>query len=125
MIDIEKQLAYWRGGAEEDMAAGRTLIADKKYRHGLFFVHLALEKALKALVCRATNETPPRIHNLVRLSELADIHPTQHQLDILAEMNIFNLEGRYPETLPLPPTQNEARNLLVSAEEAFQWLINL
>jgi hypothetical protein len=34
------------------VARGRT-------RHGLFFAHLALEKTLKAHVCRATNENWP------------------------------------------------------------------
>jgi len=54
MFDVEKQIAYWRGGAEEDMAVARELIAGKRVRHGLFFAHLALEKALKAIVCRVT-----------------------------------------------------------------------
>ena len=125
MIDIERQMAHWRGSAEEDMAVGRDLVARQKPRHGLFFVHLALEKALKALVCRATSETPPKIHNLVRLSELAGIHPTQQQMDVLADMNVFNLEGRYPETLPSFPTQAEVREILGRAQEALRWLMNL
>jgi len=42
-----------------------------RIRHGLFLANLALEKALKALVCKATRDLAPRIHNLVRLAELA------------------------------------------------------
>jgi HEPN domain-containing protein len=124
MIDVERQVAYWRESAQEDMAVGHDLIVRQKPRHGLFFVHLALEKALKALVCRVTGDTPPKIHNLVRLSELAHVCPTPHQMDTLADMNVFNLEGRYPETLPSPPTQAEVRELLARAEEVFRWLTN-
>jgi HEPN domain-containing protein len=125
MFDVEKQMAYWRSSAEEDMAVARELIAGKRVRHGLFFAHLALEKALKAIVCKVIKNDPPRIHNLVRLSELADIHPTPDDMDTLADMNVFNLEGRYPQTLPSQPTKVELRDLLSRAEEVFRWSMNL
>ncbi len=54
MIDIEKQVAYWRHGAEEDWEVAHQLFDRGYIRHSLFFVHLALEKALKAHVCRHT-----------------------------------------------------------------------
>jgi HEPN domain-containing protein len=55
----------------EDWEVAVKLVKDGKSQHGLLFAHLALEKVLKALVCRHTHEIPPRIHNLTRLSELA------------------------------------------------------
>ena len=51
MIDAEKQIVYWRKGAEEDIAVARELLEKKRIRHGLFFVHLSLEKMLKAHFC--------------------------------------------------------------------------
>ena len=125
MIDIYKQIAYWRDGAKEDMEAARDLVVRGRTRHGLFFAHLALEKMLKAQVCRQTEDLAPRIHSLVRLAELASIKPDKEQLDTLAEMNAFNVEGRYPETLAPPPTQGEAERYLARAEEVFRWLIQL
>ena len=124
MIDIERQVAYWRSSAEEDLAVGRDLISRERTRHGLFFTHLALEKALKAIVCCRTREVPPRVHNLVRLSELAGISLTQVQLETLAKMNAFNVEGRYPGSLQPSPTPDAARAYLLLAEEVFSWLIN-
>lgn len=125
MIDVDKQVAYWRDGAQEDWGVARELIDLGRTRHGLFFVHLALEKALKGHVCRQTRDLAPRIHNLVRLAELAAIKASQEQIDTLAEMNAFNLEGRYPDLLALPPTPAEAQAYLSRAEEVFQWLIHL
>jgi len=42
MIDVEKQIAYWRAGAEEDWEVAVDLVESGKARHGLFFAHLAL-----------------------------------------------------------------------------------
>jgi hypothetical protein len=41
----------------------------------------------------------PRLHNLVRLYELAALPVDTAKIEILAEMNAFNIEGRYPESL--------------------------
>lgn len=46
MFDIEQQADYWRQGAQEDWDAGQALVERGYLRHGLFFVHLALEKIL-------------------------------------------------------------------------------
>jgi len=125
VIDIDKQIAFWRNSAEEDLAVAHDLVGRNRIRHGLFFAHLALEKALKAHVCRVTQDIAPRLHNLVRLAELAELDLRPAQMDTLAEMNSFNIEGRYPDTLSTPPSQEEAENYMAQADEVFQWLIEL
>jgi HEPN domain-containing protein len=91
-------------------------------RHGLFFAHLALEKTLKAHVCRATSELAPPTHNLVRLAERIALPLEQSQLELLAEVNSFNIEGRYPEmSLPLPPPA-EVERYLARIGELLTWL---
>jgi HEPN domain-containing protein len=125
MIDIDRQIAYWQEGAQEDWVVAQELVNGNRTRHGLFFAHLALEKVLKAHVCGQTRDLAPRIHNLVRLAELADISLRPEQIDVLAEMNAFNLESRYPELLMPPPTLKEAKAYMSRAKEVFQWLMNL
>ena len=71
MIDINKQITYWRESSKEDWEVALELVGNNRYRHGLFFAHLALEKILKAFVCKETNELAPKIHNLIILAELA------------------------------------------------------
>ncbi len=124
MFDIEKQVAYWRDGAVEDWEVAQDLLKHRRTRHGLFFVHLALEKLLKAHVCRRTNDLAPRFHNLIRLAELAKLTPTQTQLDILADINTFNLEGRYPDMLTPVPSFGDAKDHLRRAEEVYRWLLS-
>jgi HEPN domain-containing protein len=102
MVDIDKHIHYWRSGAEEDFEVAGELLARGHSRHALFFAHLALEKLLKALVCRTTNDLAPRTHNLVRLAEGSSLLLESHHTDILADMNAFCFEGRYPDAV-LPP----------------------
>jgi HEPN domain-containing protein len=101
MIDTEKQVTYWRDGAAEDWEIAQELIERGRTRHGLFFVHLSLEKLLKALVCRHTRDLAPRLHNLARLAELAALPLSQAQADVLAEINAFHIESRYADSATL------------------------
>ncbi len=123
-IDIQKQIAHWKNGAVEDWDVAWDLIKQNKIRHGLFFAHLALEKLLKAHVCHQTQNLAPRIHNLSRLAGLTTLTLSQFQKDLLAEMNPFNLEGRYPDLLIPPPSQNEAKNYMRRAKEVYEWLMS-
>ena len=123
MLDIDGQIDYWRRGSEEDWEVALKLTEDGKSRHGLFFAHLALEKVLKALVCRYTRDVPPRIHSLTRLSELAGLKPDDQQADVLADMNQFNLEGRYPEFITPEPSPQETTEYMTRSQEVLRWLI--
>ncbi len=122
MVDRTKHIEYWRNSAKEDWRVADKLINDGDCRHGLFFAHLALEKVLKALVCQKTRDVAPRIHNLVRLAELTALEFEDHRIDLLAEMNQFNIEGRYPEYHAPAPQPEEAINYLKRSEEVMSWL---
>lgn len=124
MVDIDKQIAYWRDSANEDWAVARQLVDNSRIRHGLFFAHLTLEKTLKALICKHLQDLAPRIHNLSRLSEKIGITLETEHADILAEMNAFHIEGRYPESLTTAPTKEEALIYVAKAEKVYQWLMN-
>jgi len=123
MIDIEKQVVYWRNGAREEWTVAVELMDHGHIRHGLFFAHLALEKALKAQVCLKMRALAPRTHNLVYLAEQASLPLDRDRLKTLAEMNFFSMAGRYPEALPPMPDTQKAADLMKQAEEVFTWLI--
>ncbi len=109
-------------GAEEDWIVAKELLSHKRIRHSLFFIHLAIEKTLKALICKEIRVFAPRIHNLVRLAETARVRLNSTQIDVLADLNEFNLEGRYPDQLISTPTFDEAGILIKHAEEIMKWL---
>ena len=123
MVDIEKQITYWQDGSKEEYDVAKQLIDNGKIRHGLFFAHLSIEKLLKAKVCQTTGEIAPRIHNLVRLAQIAELSLPETTLDLLAEMNEFNLEGRYPVPFLSPIPTSEAHDYLIKTEEVLKWLM--
>ena len=122
MIDTVQQIAQWRSGAQEDWSVAVELVERGRTRHGLFFVHLAIEKALKAQVCERTRDVAPRTHNLVRLAETAGVQPNESQLSTLADLNAFNQASRYPDAIAPLPTAEEAEAYLGRAREVFEWL---
>jgi HEPN domain-containing protein len=121
MTDIPKQIDYWINSAEQDFEVGKQLVESGKIRHGLFFIHLALEKILKGCFCKSQKKTPPKIHNLVRLYELAGLEENSENQNVLAAINRFCLEGRYPEDQPATPDKNEAIQYLQISERIYQW----
>lgn len=125
MVDIDRQVQYWKTSATEDWDVASQLLSSGKTRYALFFVHLALEKALKALVCAQTNDLAPRIHNLTRLAAMAGLNVSEPYSDVLSEIMAFHIEGRYPDSLIQAPTQKEAVEYFNRGREVFQWLMNL
>ena len=112
-------------GDDPIINVGMAERASSKFLFGLFFAHLALEKLLKAHVCRALSDLPPRIHALLRLAERANLPQSEAQRLFLARFDRYQLEGRYPELLPAPPTVDLAREELKQAQEVFEWLNRL
>ena len=122
-MNLQKHIEYWLTSAAEDWEIAQDLVNRQKNRHGLFFAHLTLEKVIKAHVCHTTKEVAPRLHTLLRLAEKANLSLSQEQRDFLAEFDRYQLEGRYPEDLMAPPTQEEAQIQLAKAREIYQWLV--
>jgi len=122
VINIETQIGHWRDSSLEELEVARVLIAKKHVRQGLFWAHLTLEKMLKAHVCKQTRDLAPRIHNLVRLSELAGLELAEDDLRFLGLLNGYNLEGRYSEHLGPVPELKQAKGILRRVEEMLPWL---
>ncbi len=64
LLDVEKQIEHWRKSADEAWETAVDLInRDHRIQFGLFFVHLALEKILKAYIWKVKRTMPPHIHS--------------------------------------------------------------
>jgi HEPN domain-containing protein len=121
-MDVEKQIEYWEESSDEDFAAAQSLLEKGHLRHSLFFAHLALEKMLKAHVTKRTKDIPPRIHNLIRLAELANIRLDTEQEQLLREFGVYQLEGRYPDSEEIPLDPGFAEEEISRAKRMLSWL---
>ena len=123
-FDVEKQIEYWRGLVNKDLAiAEKLIVRDSETAYGLFFVHMALEKIIKAHVVRQTRTFPPKNHNLVALVNLGKLNLSQEQSDFCGKINVYNIEARYPGIFAESPTVEKASQYLAYAKELISWLI--
>ncbi len=81
----------------DDLDTAEKLFQSKKFHHCLFFVHLALEKILKALVVSKKNDVAPPIHDLVRIAQKAEIPLNDEIISNLTEISTFNIAARYDD----------------------------
>jgi len=94
----QQYIDYWINTAEDDWGSVELLFKGKKYLQCLFWAHLTLEKLAKALwVKNHTENTPPKIHNLIWLLEQSNIDLGEEDMNFLVNFNNFQLSARYPD----------------------------
>ncbi|MEA3364831.1 MAG: HEPN domain-containing protein [Candidatus Hydrogenedentes bacterium] len=122
-MDTEKHVEYWRKGAEEEWEVAEDLFRAKRYRHALFFGHLAIEKNREGIVTRETGQVPPKTHNLLRLLDLSGLQGTQEQKATMRRLNMYQLEGRYPgEISGAELGREQASELMEETRRVLEWL---
>lgn len=97
MKNEQKIIEYWVTASKQDFETAEILFENEKYHHALFFCHLSIEKILKAIIVKTTQEAPPLLHDLVRLAERTGIKLSAKQKIELAEISTFNIEARYDD----------------------------
>ena len=122
MIDPEKQIEYWKTGALDDLETAKVLIDKNRLIHGLFFCHLVIEKIIKAHVVKQTKDIAPRSHNLIYLSERANLIFNEHDEIFLGILMKYQLQVRYPDYNPSIPERSKITDYLIQTENLFKWL---
>lgn len=122
MIDFKKQIDYWINGADDDIVTADLLIREKRILHGLFFCHLVIEKALKAHVVKESGEVAPRTHNLIYLSEKANLKFDENTEIFIGILMKYQLQGRYPDYNPILPDAIKVNDYFNKTKTLYQWL---
>ncbi|NCQ17579.1 MAG: HEPN domain-containing protein [Ignavibacteria bacterium] len=127
-MTINEQIEYWVSTAEHDLPVAESLFEKGHYVWCLFIGHLILEKIIKAHFVKDTEQTPPKIHDLVKLVNRTKLQLTQEQLEFLLRVNNFNLENRYPDykqNLYKTLTKNYSEENFNKIKEIYFWLKSL
>ncbi|MBU2446844.1 MAG: HEPN domain-containing protein [Bacteroidetes bacterium] len=96
-MTIDEQIEYWITTAENDLPVAENLFNNGHYLWCLYLGHLILEKIIKAHYVKDNRQTPPKTHDLLKLSEKTKIALTENHKLFLDEMNDYQLETRYPD----------------------------
>lgn len=121
-------IKYWKNGAADDLDTAEELFKIKKYHHCLFFLHLSLEKLLKALHQHKKNQPAPPIHKLTRLAEISSITLDDTSKAQLSEISTFNISARYDDykqSFYQKATKEYAQKWLKNGKRLYQHFLSL
>jgi HEPN domain-containing protein len=118
---------YWLDTSLYDFEVANSLYKKKHYLYSVFLCHQSIEKMLKAAYVKKQNKFPPKIHNLIKLTELSELKDilSQEQLIFLAELDPMNIEARYPtyiDNIRKLISKKDAKNTLIKSMELLKWL---
>ena len=126
---MDDKVKYWLELAEYDLESAKVMLNGSRYLYVGFMCHQTIEKILKAYYTYKLNETPPHIHNLIKLADDAKIieeMPDEYKR-LLAELNPMNIKARYPsyrERIRNKLNKEECSNLMTKTEEVLSWIKN-
>ncbi len=124
-FDVGKTVKYWHEGAEYDMEVAEAMYEKGKYPYALFMGHLALEKLLKALVVKMSQQHAPYTHSLPLLAEKSGIKIPKKTMRRVARFMEFHFEARYPDEQKKfykKCTKEFATKKMKEIKEVFAWL---
>src|SRR3989344_4955924 len=94
----EEIVQFWKESSDRDWEFSQEIYnGGKRYDSALFFVHLSLEKLLKALHYHNKNEHPLAIHDLAVLAKKTDMAMDQNLENRFKEITSFNIAARYDD----------------------------
>ena len=101
----DEYIQLWLKDLDESLRMLEKVVSCEAYPVVAFWLHLTVEKALKAAIVVLKKVAPPKLHNLVELhSKIADeVELTDEQIRFLRQLTLAVRETRYFDaTLELP-----------------------
>jgi HEPN domain-containing protein len=123
----EKIVKNWVALADYDLKTAEAMFQGGRYIYVAFTCQQAIEKMFKALYVKEKKQTPPYIHNLLKLAEKMPFYNefTEIQLQDLGTLNSYYLQSRYSDQMQEIMTQftkDQAANLFEKTKIIYLWL---
>ncbi len=118
----------WAIQSRYDIETAKAMLDTGRYLYVLFCCQQAVEKMLKALIAKRTRALPPRLHNLMRLADVASLTVPEDTAHLFRRLSDFYIASRYPAELDetawtVNPSQ--VRQTYVDTEETLKWLSSI
>ena len=120
---------YWFESSDNDYDTMKVLYENHKNTWCLFLGHLVIEKLLKGLYARNNPENPisPKVHNLILLSQKANLKVPNEIREKIQIINTFNISSRYDDykkSFAEKCTDEYTSIQIKNIEEVQKWLKN-
>lgn len=127
MPDGSKTILNWIKISDYDLDTAVAMLKSKRYLYVAFTCQQCIEKLMKALYVRLHSTSPPYTHNLIRLSELAEIENdlNKEQREIINTLNAYYIKTRYSEELEKLSkriNKKNAEQILTRTQKLAAWL---
>ena len=99
MTEQANKYEEWFFQSDYDLETAEYMLQSGKNIYCVFMCHLSLEKALKALYNKQTNEIPPKIHDLIYFVNKLNLTFEENNLLFIGKINSLSIVTRYPENL--------------------------
>lgn len=122
---MNKAINNWLKSSHYDLQTAEAMLKTKRHLYVIFMCHLAVEKALKAIVAKKTKNMPPKTHDLFSLVRLAAVTIPEEHVSTLAHLNEVSVPTRYPEDIDVlikSYTQSVAQRYLKQSKGLLSWL---
>ena len=93
--DIKKLYDFFLASAKRDIETFVGLKKMKRFDAALFFLHLSIEKHIKALFLKRMETHPPMSHDLVFLIGRCAVDASEQILGDLRVISTFNIQTQY------------------------------
>ncbi len=117
----------WLNIAEEDLQAAQWSFKGEQFLWSVFMCQQCIEKTIKAIYIYKTKEIPPKKHDLIYLSQIAQLfdvldEPTKK---LFRYLNVYYIETRYAEKreeLKAKCNKQNTKEIINNTKEVFEWL---
>jgi HEPN domain-containing protein len=112
---IVSRMRRWHELALEDFDSAQYMFEGNRYGYVYFMCQQAIEKELKAFI--EVKKVPPKIHNLLILSQQAGIILNEPEQNLLIQLTKEYTRARYPDVQRTTYTKKITESVLFQTEE--------
>ena len=98
-MDDKNKHEEWYYQSDYDLETAVDMFKSGRYVYCIFMCHLSLEKALKGLLIKTTEEFPSKSHSLIYFVDKIGLKLSDSNYEFLFILNKISVPTRYPDNL--------------------------
>ena len=115
----------WYFQSDYDLETAVDMFKSGRNVYCIFMCHLSLEKALKGLLIKRTEEFPSKTHSLIYFADKLGLDMSDSNYEFLFMLNKISVPTRYPEDLRklfLTYSKERTESILNQTKEVQLWI---